>query len=308
MIGNERTTGFVAKHRARLNEPRARLTVVIAFVVAALGLAWQPLARLIGGGHSEYYSHIVLIPFVTAYFFFTDRTEIADGAKSSWVAGGALGLVGLLIHAVALWQKEWLGANDFASMTSGAAVVFLWGGFLLAYGTRAWKTARFALLFLLFVIPVPDFLLHGFISLLQIGSTEVTQWLFDLTGTAYVRNGFDYQLTGIAIRVAEECSGIRSSLALIITGVLAGHLFLESGWRTFILLVALVPITVFKNGVRIVTLSLLAIHVDTKFITDSFLHHSGGFIFYIPGLALMGLMIWLLRKGRTSGKNGRMEG
>ena len=51
-------------------------------------------------------------------------------------------------------------------------------------------------------------------------------------------------------------------------------------------MIALIPINIIKNGIRITTLSLLAIYVDHKFITDSFLHHSGGFLFYLPALGI----------------------
>lgn len=134
------------------------------------------------------------------------------------------------------------------------------------------------------------------IYVLQVGSTEVTQWFFELTGTNYIRDGFVYQLTGINIEVAKECSSIRSSIALIITGVVAGHLFLRSGWNKLILLATMIPINIIKNGIRIVTLSLLAIYVDRKFITDSFLHHSGGFLFYLPALGMMALIVLRMRK------------
>jgi hypothetical protein len=40
----------------------------------------------------------------------------------------------------------------------------------------------------------------------------------------------------------------------------------------------------------------LAIHVDQRFLTDSFLHHSGGFLFYIPGLLIFGGILLFLRK------------
>jgi exosortase/archaeosortase family protein len=66
-----------------------------------------------------------------------------------------------------------------------------------------------------------------------------------------------------------------------------------------------VPFTIFKNGVRILTLSLLAIYVDRKFITDSFLHHSGGFLFYLPALGLLALLLWWFRKSeRQKEKTG----
>lgn len=48
------------------------------------------------------------------------------------------------------------------------------------------------------------------------------------------------------------------------------------------------------------SLGLLAIYVDTKFITDSFLHHSGGFVFYLPALGLLGgLLRWFRRAERS---------
>jgi exosortase len=252
------------------------------------------------GESSDYYSHILLIPFVSAYFLFEQRRRVLGAARYS-LSGVAVAACGLLLYGVALWLKAWLGQNDFASLATAGSLIFWWGGFLFVFGPEAFKTARFPLLFLLFAIPIPHGLLERFIYILQVGSTEVTEWLFQLTGTSYIRNGFVYELPGISIQVAKECSGIRSSIALIITGVLAGHLFLNTGWRKLILVVAMIPFTILKNGVRIMTLSLLAIYVDRKFITDSFLHHSGGFIFYLPALGMLGLLIWWFRKAERQG-------
>ena len=276
-----------------------RSILMLAFVCIAILLSYQPLRSLMSApGRSDYYSHILLIPFVSAYFFFIERKRILADTGYSWKAGIPLIGAGLLAYGVALWQKEWLGANDFASLTTAASIVVVWGGFVLIYGSRSFRAGRFPLLFLLFAIPVPRFLLDRFIYILQVGSTEVTQWLFDLTGTTYFRDGFTYQLANITIEVAKECSGIRSTLALIISCVVAGRLFLKSGWRQLILLVAILPITIFKNAVRILTLSLLAVYVDTRFITGGWLHHSGGIVFYIPSL-------WPTRRNPLVAEQGR---
>jgi exosortase len=270
---------------------------MLAFVCIAILLAYQPLRSLMSAGRSDYYSHIFLIPFVTLYFLLFERKEIFDRPRYSWKIGAPVIAAGLLVYLLALWLKEWLGTNDFASLTTFASILIFWGGFILAYGPNAFRAGRFPLLFLLFAIPVPLFLLDRFIYVLQVGSTEVTQRLFDLTGTTYFRDGFTYQLANINIEVAKECSGIRSTLALIISCVVAGHLFVKSGWRQLILLIAILPITIFKNAVRIVALSMLAIYVDTRFITGSWLHHSGGIVFYIPSLGLLGVVLWWLSKG-----------
>jgi exosortase/archaeosortase family protein len=73
-------------------------------------------------------------------------------------------------------------------------------------------------------------------------------------------------------------------------------MFLENRWSRLILVLSFFPITVFKNAMRIVTLSLLASYVDTRFITGSWLHKSGGIPFFVVGLALMAPVLWGLVK------------
>lgn len=279
-----------------------RHLLLAATAAVAFLMAWRPLSNLVAGaaGESAYYSHVLLIPFVTAYFLYQYSKPILKATEVALLPGVFPGTVvlgsGLALYVVAGLLQAQLGFNDFASLTTFSSVAFFVGGFILLYGVAAFRAAQFPLLFLLFTVPVPQFLLDWFIYILQAGSTEVTEWLFRITGTDYIRNGFVYRLPNITIEVAKECSGIRSSIALIITGVLAGHLFLNTGWRKVVLIVAMVPFTIFKNGVRILTLSLLAIHVDPKFITHSFLHHSGGFIFYLPALGMLAVVLWWLRK------------
>jgi hypothetical protein len=54
----------------------------------------------------------------------------------------------------------------------------------------------------------------------------------------------------------------------------------------------IIPLVMIKNAIRIVTLTLLAEHVDVRFLTESWLHRSGGFVF--AGIALLLLLGILL--------------
>ena len=118
------------------------------------------------------------------------------------------------------------------------------------------------------------------IFLLQSASAEVSYVYFKLIGIPIYREGFVFHLPGVSVEVAKECSGIRSSIALFITSILAGHLFLKTGWKKGILAVSIIPIAILKNGVRIVTLSLLGAYVDISFLTDSLLHKKGGILLF----------------------------
>lgn len=91
-------------------------------------------------------------------------------------------------------------------------------------------------------------------------------------------------------------SGIRSSLSLILLTLVIAHESLRGNVRRFVLLASTIPIAILKNGVQIVTLTLLAIYVDPSFLTGS-LRHDGGIVFFLLGLVMLIPVIWLLRRG-----------
>jgi exosortase len=153
----------------------------------------------------------------------------------------------------------------------------------------------FPLAFLVFMVPMPAIAIDAATRFLKVGSTELVAGLFTLTGTPHFREGFVFTLPDLVIEIADECSGIRSSIALLLTSLLAGHTFLRSPWGRLALVLVILPIALFKNAVRIVALSLLAIHVDPSFLTGQ-LHHEGGILFFLMALGLLLPIFVLVRR------------
>jgi len=279
---------------AFINKRNAIFTLL---TVLAGWMAYSPLRDLLTSTtKSEYYSHILLIPLVSGYFIYTGRKAIFAALKYSYAIGFVLLILGAAFYAFGWHQGNKLNQNDYSALMTFSALIFWMGSFILFFGTRAFRVAIFPLFFLAFMIPVPSVLMDNIIYVLQVGSAEVVYLLFGLTELPVAREGFVFQLPGLNIEVAKQCSGIRSSLGLFITGILASHYFLKNGWNKILLILAVFPITIFKNGIRVVTLTLLAMYVDERILTQGFLHKSGGFIFYIPALILLGLILWFLRK------------
>ena len=180
-----------------------------------------------------------------------------------------------------------------------AWVLVLLSGFALFFGREALKNGRFPLLFLFLTIPFPVVLLNHSIYLLQRGSAEIAEMIFDLGGVPALREGFVFHLAHFNIEVAKECSGIRSSLALLILALVVGHLFLRTLWKQVVFVIAGLLIMVVKNGVRIATLTILAEYVDPGFLYGR-LHHEGGVVFFLLGLLLLLPVLWLLQRGEKS--------
>ena len=103
----------------------------------------------------------------------------------------------------------------------------------------------------------------------------------------------------MTIEVAKECSSIRSSIALLITCLLAAHLYLRTTWKMLVFAVLGVAVSVLKNGIRIAALTLLSIYVDPGFLTGR-LHHQGGFVFFLIALGILfPILLWLQKSEGT---------
>jgi exosortase len=270
---------------------RAGLFVVCCVIAALLQvqLLWALFEFSQSNGTASY---VLLMPLVALVLVYQEReiifrevqTDVLLGAPL--IAGGAVLMMSGLADA---------GRTSGDLSAPVAALVVVWiGAFVLFYGRGAARRAAFPLFFLACTIPIPAAWLAAAVQVLKNGTTEAVALLFTMTGSIYHRDGYVFSLPGVAIEIADECSGIRSSIGLLLTSLMAGHLFLNKGWTRSLLIFAVLPLAILKNAVRIVALTLLSVHVDPGFLTGQ-LHHEGGFVFFLLALGLMAPVLLLLR-------------
>ena len=272
---------------------------IIAFALICLspvliaGEAMRQVASL--ALTNDTFTHVPLIPIVSGFLIYANRQTIAARISKQWQWGLLLLVPGMLaVTAVRLQLVHLAAFNDLSLATFGLVLVWM-GAFAVCFGWAAFRTARFALLFLLFAVPVPEPLLSRSIHLLQVGSAQSTAALFSLFGIPYLQNDLIFSLPGVAIRVAEECSGIRSTLALLIMTVLAAHMFLRTTWKQVLVCLLAVPLSIAKNGLRIATLSALAVYVNPGFLFGKLHEYGGMFFFAAAFLPLAFLFVFLQR-------------
>lgn len=278
------------KIKANLN---TRHIVLVLIAVLTFIMAYTPVAALYSSNKKEYYSHIALIPLISIYLIWIKRKNIFAKMNYFLFLGIPLMLVSIVLFMGGIIWGTSLDKNDYASFIIFSLVMFFNGSFIFLYGIQAYKIALFPLLFLIFTIPVPTVIMDRIIYFLQVGSTEFTNLLFLVSGVPFVRDGFTFHLPNVSVEVAKECSGIRSSMAIFILAVLAGYMFLKSYWKRIFLVICAVLIAMFKNGIRILTLSLLANYVDRR-ILESSLHREGGIPFFIVALLLLAPILFFL--------------
>lgn len=267
--------------------------IIIAVLVAAI-IAYEPLYVLFTSELSrDYHSLIPFIPIISMYLLFLKRKEIRGKMQYCFGPGVAVIISGLIVLTAGMVYGNTLNHNDYATVFTSAALVMFWGAYIFAYGMKVFAASLFPLLFLVFMIPLPVFIMEELIVFLQKGSTEFVNLLFLASGVPFIREGFVFHLPAQSIEVAPQCSGIRSGLVLFITALLAGHLFLSNWWKKLIFVLCAVPITMLKNGIRIATLTLLSVYVDPRIIASP-LHREGGIPFFIAGFLLQAVILFFL--------------
>jgi exosortase len=280
-----------------------RISVLAVLLgIGAVCFAGSILGLLTVSSNRELYSHIPLIPFVSLYFFLVGRKSIFSEMKWDYAKGVPIMAAAFLAYWLGRPLQGHLNQNDYFSLMMSGAFLWVLGSFVFTFGFSSMRKAAFPLLFLAFTIPIPSFILDPFIRFLQLGSAEFAHGIFKLTGVPLNREGMFFSLPGLTIEVAPQCSGIRSSIALFITSIVAGKIFLEKGGTRLALTLSVFPVTMFKNAMRIVMLSLLGAYVDPKFITESWLHSSGGIPFFLVALLFLFPVLLGIRKWEKSSK------
>ena len=271
------------------------LSFLLAWAVS-LAVFWSTASAWARLSLDDYrYSHLILIPLMSAGLVYWRRQRIFGARRWSPRWGALLVTAGAAINVLARILSP---AGEAALALAVVGLVVVWIGLCVCcYGPRTAKAALFPLLFLLMAVPVPRVFVDGVIVLLQRGSAEITQVLFRVIGMAAFREGFTFSLPGINIEIAKECSSIRSGTALFITALLCGYVFIRSPWRRALLSALTIPIAMFTNAVRIVILSWLTVNVDRGYLYGS-LHHSGGALFSLISVAALLALLMVLSEDR----------
>jgi len=261
--------------------------------VISLAVGWQPLLRTFELAlRADEYTHLLLIVPISAALIFTERTVLTPPLQPGVGFGLSLLIIAILIGGYARWA---IGSQSDTQLSVSMGAMVLWwiGSFVLCFGARIARQFLFPLGFLFWLVPIPAPVLAKIVAFWQQWSATSASLLFSALGIPVTQNGVILSIPGLTIEVAQECSSLRSSLMLIVTTMVLAHLFLRSFWRKTAVVLAAIPLSIAKNGLRIFTISMLGTRVDPGFLHGN-LHRHGGILFFLLALFTVLLLLWLL--------------
>jgi len=292
--GTPSASGPTVVHALHGRRTSLRYFILFGVVLTALFAKW--LAHLaVYVARSNLHSYILLVPIVSAYLFYDRRDRLPRSYKSSPL----LALISLLVSVTALFfamTTSTPAIDDYLTLVALSFVCLLAAGGFAFLGRHWMAAAAFPFTFLLFIVPLSSTIVDGLETASKLASTEAANLFFNLTGTPVLRDGTIFQLPNITIQVGQECSGIRSSLVLVITSLVAANLFLKSPWRRAVLVVFVIPLGILRNGFRVWTIATLCIQYGPQMI-HSVIHRRGGPFFFVLSLIPLFLLLWWLRRG-----------
>jgi exosortase D (VPLPA-CTERM-specific) len=243
---------------------------------------------------SPEYSHGLLIPPVAAFLVWQqkDNLEKLDFRGSWWGVG------------IVLLGGFFLMLGQFATVYTLVqyAYVLTLAGLVLAFtGPRPFRLLFVPLLILLFMIPLPQFVLANLSTRLQLLSSQLGVDFIRLFGISVFVEGNVIDLGGYKLQVAEACDGLRYLFPLMTLGFLMAYFYKGAGWKRALLFLSSVPITVLMNSFRVGTIGVMVEHWGIS-MAEGFLHEFQGWaVFMLSALLMLGEVAVLNRIGHESG-------
>ena len=234
------------------------------------------------------YGHGFLVPLISGYVLWHQR---ARWLNSEFKPSNFGFLV--ILGGVVLLLGGSLGAELFTSRFS--LLVLLAGMILFLAGWDVLRAVSFPLGFLILMIPIPVIIFNQITFPLQLLASRLATLLLELIGVPVLREGNVLILSNYSLEVVEACSGIRSLMSLVALAMAYGYLAEPRRWVRYVLVVAMVPIAIATNAIRITSAGVLA-HRFGPGAAEGFLHEFSGFVIFVAAVFLMFVSHWILRR------------
>lgn len=255
--------------------------IILGLLVLYLPTYWD-LANGLWNTEEQAHGPIVLV--VALYLIWTKRhifiPDPATPARPRPVLGWGLLVFGLLLYALGRSQEILL-------FEVGSQIPVLLGVLLITLGVAAARTVWFALFFLLFMVPLPGFLVDAATGPLKQYVSVIAEHILYLLGYPIGRSGVTLTVGPYQLLVADACSGLHSMFSLTAMGLLYLYLMEHKSWlRNGILIASILPIAFAANVVRVMVLVLVTYHFGDE-AGQGFIHDSAGIVLFVVALLFL---------------------
>ncbi len=276
------------------------VSIAAIIAIAFLWSCWPTICTCIEfWSTNPQYSHGFLVPAFAAFLLWHRRALIEVGSPTKTLLGFIVLAVGCALKLV--------GAYFAFAWPERISIVVIIPGLVLAVG--GWRAIRWswpALLFLVFMVPLPGRMETILGSPLQRFATVVSTNILQTLGFFAQADGTVIVLSSVDLGIVEACSGLRMLLAFFALTVAMALVIDRPVWQRIALVSGAVPIALICNVGRIVVTAVIYETAGQKW-ADLVFHDLAGWLMMPAGLGLAWLeLIFLSRMFRPDHGIDRM--
>ena len=242
---------------------------------------------------NDYYYHGFAFPLISFFLVLKSRNKLKNTEIKGSLSGIVLVSLGVFIF---LLDKYYFNILFLSALSM---LIFLVGAILLAFGREYLRVLFFPVLLLIFMIPIPDFILKLFIFRLQLIASMIGATILQFLGVPVLRDGIYLQLPSLLIKVDETCSSMHSLIALSSASCVMAYLMADSIGKRVIIIASSIPLAILANGLRLVLVILLGLWMGEKVFQSYFHPFSGKLLFSCALFVLILETILLDRRYRS---------
>ncbi|RDH81678.1 MAG: VPLPA-CTERM-specific exosortase XrtD [endosymbiont of Galathealinum brachiosum] len=234
----------------------------------------------------EEYGHGYIIPFITLFLIWqkSDKLELMT-FKGSWA-----GLIVVIFGLILFYMGE---LSSIYTVIQYAFIIALFGVILSVMGGSAFKIIFVPLIILLFMIPLPNFILHNLSSQLQLISSLIGVAVIRLFDISVYLEGNVIDLGVYKLQVVEACSGLNYLFPLMTLAFISAYFFTGTIWKKSIIFLSSIPITILMNSFRIGAIGVTVEYWGPE-MAEGFLHDFEGWVVFMSCIAILIGEMWLL--------------
>ncbi len=263
------------------------LIVLVGFAAMYLPLYWWAAGSI---WQSEDHGHGAIVLAVAVWLFWNLRDRIGSSPREpATISGAALFALGLLTYIVG--RTFHISVLEFASQPIVVAAALL-----LVRGPAALRLAWFPVVYLVFMIPLPNMLVDTITGSLRQWVAVLVEQLLYMAGYPIARSGVIMSIGPYQLQVADACSGLHSMFSLAALGTLFMYMMARpSRLHTGLMLAAILPIAFAANIVRVIVLVLITYYLGDE-AGQGFLHGLAGILLMLVALVLFFMLDRILAK------------
>lgn len=273
-----------------------RIQALSLLAVALFLTAFFPIIKIlvIKWAGSEDYAHAFFTVPIILYMGWKRRLYLS-GDNASEKTGLFVMVAAIIFYTVSLQ----LQIPTFIAIAMVSAIC---GAILYLSGVAALRELFIPLLLLILLIPIPDQLLSMLTASLQTKVSQASELVMRMVGVPLFREGNVLHIPEKTFQVVEACSGIRSLVSLVTLSLILGFFSLKKSWSIGVLVFLSVPVAVFVNILRVVSL-VLAFYYFKMDLASGTAHTILGLMLFGIALAVLFMLQRMLEQWEIQKKS-----